>query len=66
MKLSTLQIICGQDIAILAYVLYRIARENYWYTPEVYWLVFVVIGAAAAVVVTGVMQFLQAKTPAPG
>ena len=59
-KLATLQLICGQDIIILSFVLYRSALAYaYGYKPEVYWLVFVVIGTALLVVISGIIQLLK-------
>jgi hypothetical protein len=66
-RFSTLQIICGQDIALLSFVLYRYALESsYSYAREIYWLVFVVMAAAVLAVLTGIFQFFKGKTPAQG
>ena len=61
---TSLQLIFGQDIAILSIVILASTRYVFPYMHEVRWLLFVIMGAALLVVVTGLLQFIGGKAKA--
>jgi hypothetical protein len=58
-RLATLQVILGQDIAIISFILYRMALDNYEYIQPLYWVIFPVMASAVLVTVTGLIQIFS-------
>ena len=61
-RLATLQVILGQDVAIISFILYRMALDNNEYIRSLNWVIYFVMAKAMLVIITGIYQFVQSPT----